>query len=402
MVDEADLPVVRVDILPDGPGSLKIVWNYREFAFQPYFISRNTIDRKAAVVRSALMELVRVALTNSIEETGPQLRALALAGAGLRRSLFVDTADSTARRKVEGWFFAPPGPSRHLPDEFRLTFRVEDGVYVPWGLMYDGDEDEFITGVPEVNVAACSGFWAVRYHISTVYYRISPVRSALSGDRLAVLPVVHREAFDRAREYLLDDTSGPESYIRAFTGLFSGEQSPIYQTRDLYRRWSEASKLDGLLYFYCHASGTSLALAANDMIDRDDFRERLAHNRDVAETLTMVFMNGCVTAVGNPGGGFLEVTGGSGFCGFVGTEASVPDVFAMRFGIAFLSNFLNSRKSILSVMSELRRQHLPLSLLYSTCCDPHLRVDPRAAEPGVFGGLQPENISLCKLGTEEL
>lgn len=73
----------------------------------------------------------------------------------------------------------------------------------------------------------------------------------------------------------------------------------------------------------------------------------------------------------------------TGFCGFIGTEAEVPDLFALRFGLAFLYHFLLEGVPVYLTMDRLRREHWP-SLLYSTYCYPMLRV----SKPLDFKGLE--------------
>ena len=60
-------------------------------------------------------------------------------------------------------------------------------------------------------------------------------------------------------------------------------------------------------------------------------------NEEDRKTACLVFVNGCCTATGHADGGFLEATGMQGFYGFIGTEANVPDVFALRFGLDFFT-----------------------------------------------------------------
>ena len=92
----------------------------------------------------------------------------------------------------------------------------------------------------------------------------------------------------------------------------------------------------------------------------------------------MVFLNGCHTAIESAkDGGFLQATASGGFCGFVGTEAEVPDVFALRFANAFISQLLYTGSRAIDVMNKTRRDFWPLSLVYNLSCHPDFQFNPQ-------------------------
>ena len=96
-------------------------------------------------------------------------------------------------------------------------------------------------------------------------------------------------------------------------------------------------------------------------------------------------MNGCQTAIGAPNkafdDGFMEVTGQLGFCGFIGTEAKIPDLFAMRFAADFFFHLLYDEMTVGEIMDKLRRDHWPLGLVYSSCCHPLFRIRRATSAP---------------------
>ena len=116
--------------------------------------------------------------------------------------------------------------------------------------------------------------------------------------------------------------------------------------------------------------------------------------------MRIVFLNGCHTAVGDPGGGFLEATGGSGFCGFIGTETGIPDVFALRFGSAFLCQILRGG-TVTEVMSALRAAHWPLSLVYGTYCA-EIQLTPNAGVTKIKLPVEPSNFATCGVGADRM
>jgi hypothetical protein len=126
---------------------------------------------------------------------------------------------------------------------------------------------------------------------------------------------------------------------------------------------------------------------------------KLKLKRSVNKEVCLVFLNGCHTAVGSAEEGFLEVTGNTGFCGFLGVETVVPDIFAWRFGMAFFYYFFTKGWTVAQVMQQLRGEHWPLSLLYSAYCHPELRVKPSVKDK--MPEIQFSNFSEKMIGTSK-
>jgi hypothetical protein len=115
----------------------------------------------------------------------------------------------------------------------------------------------------------------------------------------------------------------------------------------------------------------------------------------------LVFLNGCHTAIGSAKeGGFLQATAYGGFCGFVGTEAEVPDVFALRFANAFLSQLLYTGSRAIDAMNKTRRDYWPLSLVYNLSCHPDFRFNPRGVTPPDL--LPPPDFSKDAIGSDKV
>jgi hypothetical protein len=111
-------------------------------------------------------------------------------------------------------------------------------------------------------------------------------------------------------------------------------------------------------------------------------------------------LNGCSTAVGKDCQSFIEALSRDGFCGFLGTESEIPNVFALRFGSAFLNRLLVSGHPLVQVVDELRREHWPLSLLYGLYGYPLLQIVPSAGGTAIIGC--PANFSRGPLGAAAL
>lgn len=171
-----------------------------------------------------------------------------------------------------------------------------------------------------------------------------------------VLSVLSRIALQRALGVPVDWTPAiPEHGIPA-----------VHTVDDLVSVWPTVRAVLGVLYFFCEADGHTLRIDDRGALRLNLFVEHLAverRGRGIAPTLA--FLNGCMTAVGLADGGFLESLSEAGYIGFVGTEARVPDSFALMFGAEFLTMLLRDGIPIGQVLDTLRTRHWPLSLLYS-------------------------------------
>ncbi len=262
-------------------------------------------------------------------------------------------------------------------------FEVDRLIHIPWGLLYDGDPEVLPDdqnplpegpGAGPYNPATCGpaiyqNFWCMKYSLATVYLDNPPPRGVegpIDHSSFRVLPLFNRGVLERTRAQL---TPVEADALDMFL------QNPSY-TRSAFLNMGDTLKFHhGLLYFLCHANGEQLALDTREAIDLEDFH-RLKPNVVDQATACLVFLNGCDTAVGASEGGFLKATCRPGFYGFIGTETKVPDLFALRFGVAFVREFLCGGEPLYNVVRGLRDRHWPLSLLYSLYAYPLLSLNP--------------------------
>ena len=265
---------------------------------------------------------------------------------------------------------------------------------MPWGLIYASDPEAL---GDKIGVEVLEDFWCLKYLLASKYYHISPLNVKTTSRSIEIIPVVNRAEFEIA----VSDIAEPEATM--ISQLTSGSKGIAYTKADFFERWEHAAGNDILVYFYCHSTGTELALSEDETISIDDFRLRLRRKpaSEKGITTSVVFLNGCSTAIGDPNGGFLEATASREFCGFIGTEAEVPNVFALRFGSAFLREWLHGTGPLFHVMDVLRRKHWPLSLLYSVCCFPEFEIE----KPNKFtslGDVDTGNFSESTIGKRKL
>lgn len=379
-----ELPLITVD-LRFHEGKLKVTWNDSGMDYQQYFVDADLLQRLGTKVRGRLAPLVDLVRRGQLPEVGPTLRSLAAAGHDLFEGLFL-AESGTAEADIVREDLA------NKQGGFRVLVKVDHRIHVPWGLIYDASPESLSEGT---TIDDYADFWSVKHLLTTVHHRVPPRPEPPDRDRFQVLPVLNKDSFDAALEAV-----SPDERI-AIAELLGAPTRAAFSADEFRRRWKAATTEVGLVYFYCHADGTRLALGVTDQIDIDQLALLGAPRARGQRQTCLFFLNGCGTALGSAGGGFLEATVYPGFCGFIGTEAKVPDVFALRFGAAFLHEFLYGGQPIYEIMAALRRQHWPLSLLYGVYGHPLLRLPPGASVKALPPAMQ-SNFSHDNVGTREM
>jgi hypothetical protein len=97
--------------------------------------------------------------------------------------------------------------------------------------------------------------------------------------------------------------------------------------------------------------------------------------REAARAGGLAFLNACQTGhESDTEGSFVDTFHELRFSGLVATEELTIDTFANLFGLDFLRAVLAEGQEVGAALHRLRRQNVPLSLLYTTYCPPHLRL----------------------------
>jgi hypothetical protein len=371
---------------------LKLAWGMDGLMQGTYTVDRDMISRDADKIRLVLDRLVERALENNQQNTKPPcgdlLKELAERGSDLYHSLFSAEEGAEESEKIAKWL-------DELEHPFTMRIIVEPRIHIPWGLVYDADPQN-LTGKPgDTNWELFQDFWNVKYDVSCLYYRIPPSQlRTVEPTSYRVLPIVNQASFSTALNQLA------ETEKKVLTKFFEKCEPPVYSKKELFMRWPATKETVGMLFFFCHADQTRLALG-QDQLDIDDFKRYLRlDSRQLKEPSSFVFLNGCRTAVGDPGGGFIEATGRTGYCGFIGTEAEIPDLFALRFSTAFMYCLYYEGLSILETMKRLRKQHWPVSILYSVCCEPRLMVKGLGPQEA-FSAFLGKNFSAMPVGSTQ-
>jgi hypothetical protein len=390
-----DAETLHASVKEAENGLLKIEWTFKGLpVVMPYFIRKNFIETFATKTRRALQRLVDRYVqidreNHQVDPPGPrsayragaELKELAAAGYDLYQAFFTADTNTADAEKMRTWLAGQHQAKRPL----QISLSIDSRIYVPWGLIYDSDPEN-LTGTPDNDdIERFRDFWCLKHKLSSVYNRVLliGIDESLPAAPVNLLSVIDKSVYERVREKWNQHSSSPEdkssldSRSRIMTWLNdSFEKSQVHTSEDFFNRWKSDAESLRLIYFYCHANGSNIALG-DDLIDANHF----ALNTQLREAMRsrsscVVFFNGCDTALGDPEGGFLEATGKSAFCGFIGTETKVPDIFAFRFGLDFLYYFLGKGWPVDRAMDYLRNQHWPLGLIYSTYCPSFLRLGP--------------------------
>ncbi|NYT09533.1 MAG: CHAT domain-containing protein [Methanosarcinales archaeon] len=258
---------------------------------------------------------------------------------------------------------------------------------LPWALLYDR-EVKYIPGKTEVcdefvkceqDCANCSNandpyvvcpyaFWGYRYAIEQLPCWVgesSPLPHALIFEINNNRPISMN--FNVYNKFLLwrDHLSKIQraAQIEIHTAEVVDEMEKIWK--------DQGASLD-LVYFYCHGGVDEiLRLPYLELSDSKIDSNFLEASNLKWEHNPLVFLNGCATGDYGPESyvslisDFLK----GGACGVVGTECSVPELFAEAYAASILTKFFQGKplgQAMLEVSLELLKKNMnPLGLVYT-------------------------------------
>jgi hypothetical protein len=384
--------LIRVWIKNGKKGFFKVTWDDNvNPPFGPYFIDKDAVTANAADIRTKLEALVDEAINDPEAILGPLLKDLAKAGRELYDTLFGKDPDHPGRAlMIKRWLEGKPQP-------LRLNFIVDGYVHIPWSLIFGGDHDRIPND--SVDIAHFSDFWCLKYLLTCTYKGLDPItaENGQNANAFRLLPILHQSEIE------LSQKSVPPSETEDFNGIikrFGFGKEKISSLEALSKAWTKSLGLNKILFFYCHAHGTRLEISESESIEPYQFKSKLQFPDDHrVNCAALTFLNGCSTAVGDDAKGFIEATTREGFCGFIGTETDIPNVYALRFGAAFIKCMLETGWSVLDVVDAMRRAHWPLSLLYQIYGSPTFRV---AREPATRWSAPLVNFSRGPIGEKQI
>jgi len=371
-------PDYSVEVEIHDSAYFKVVWAHG-LRYRPYLIDRGDVQAVSGQIRDQLSALVGNALRREREIALHNDNAVEAANKDEHE--IMETLIERCAELFEVLFRCAPGSSatqayvhEHIRDKIRgersgksICFLVKPRVYVPWGLLYDGT---LAPDADPTNPDDYAGFWCLKHQISTVFDALaSPSDFVVTYDNgvFQTLSIGDAAEFTKAELVLKEclEEQGAIDMLRKRHG------SPATTSETLIKAWTDCERTLGLLYFFGHADAKNIGFSATDTISVVKFKNVLIKSGTSPRCL--VFLNGCYTTNPDENGTFLEATGRDGFCGYIGAETEVPATFAFRFGLAFQC-LLYRGLEVVEIMSQLRRKHWPLSLVYGLYGFPHVSV----------------------------
>ncbi|MFM0330065.1 hypothetical protein [Paraburkholderia strydomiana] len=362
---------LQLQICAQGAGQIKLSW--MGAIWRSYCVDKACLESAGADVRSVLQSIADE-YTDPNPSYEDYLPTLARAGERLKSALFA-SPDSAESADEVGSFLTGLG------QKTSLCICSDSSVHLPWNFVYAGNPNAMPK--PTGKLSDFDDFWTNRFKIRIRFQQASvPPKTPISKKRVKTLLALHNERFKAATQALKND---PELQ-RKIRRLLEHEIGHTNNWFDCRSKWDNLANEDSIFYIFAHSDGKSLSLSdkppcsKSSGIDRyllspSGFQTYFRKSRS-NPTNTLCFINGCRTADGDWGNGFLSTTSTHGFQGFIGSEAEVPNDRATKYAVEFLSHLLEG--STVDVAFEATRELcFPMSLWYSCYAYPDFQISAR-------------------------
>src|SRR5438132_7643152 len=294
MTESAEVTHVILDVTEVDP--LKLDWGTPASPESSYHVQAHVLRDASAKVRARLEELITAAMakraTNQSLTVGVELKKLAEAGRALRNAIFQHVPgfqnELEAYRTENDW----------LPNlqNVEMHVRVAQGIYVPWGLVYDGDPSQLSGAQEDIAVDKFSNFWCLKYRLSTLYNKIPPsiTLKPTATSEIQIVWLSHEGAWTKAFGQI------PATEQTLVQQKLFGKTPVICSTEAFTDLWiRDKKKLEtDLLYFFGHADGATLEFNKGNVLKLEDFPDLLRRTPPKQHPACLVFLNGCHTGVG--------------------------------------------------------------------------------------------------------
>lgn len=362
---------------PDGGKLLKVTWSGNAGIFVgAYFIGPETLSAAADDVRTELTALSQWAASGQDAQTRwERLTALAEAGKQLHSALFLDANHWREILEIKELIAAEP-------TELPFSVQAESELYVPWGLVYDGEVPEHPGEVEpdklkEVEMALFSGFWALKYNLSVGSKHHPPSRNNRSRKNFGLLSLVHDQIYGDVRQKATTDPA----CRRLCEQMSSMPVKTVDSLKECQELIEQTDATDILFHFFGHQHAQKLHLGSKGAVSLIQFAELInslsVHGQERNATpYGLMFLNGCESALGNADFGFRSRAMSDNMCGVIATEAIVQTSFAVDFGGRFLEAIKDRGKTVSEAMHDLwhEKDLWPESLLYGCYANPQYRI----------------------------
>lgn len=369
----------RLAVTENGD-NLKFEWSTQRHILTPYSVNAARVQRAGDKVRDKLRAIAERYRAGSACYDERDLQELAAAGRVLFDCLFsVSGGDSTSAEYLKAEI-------ESKLDRIDLTVFSDGNVAIPWGFVFRHQPSAIKHATN--SIADFDGFFSSIFRISIRFHRMQPpCDDSLPRSTLKTLFALHKDSFNNARRLLSPSYA---SLLARLDRLMQNDVGYCTDWKACKVKWDAISDCNSIVYLFGHSDGISLALADEVGGNRLSNEYRIETDELVSVFLkpknnrsnTVYFINGCRTACGSMGDGFLSATSGPGCHGFIGCESEITNDFATQYAAEFLDLLCEGGKSIAECFEELRNRLFPLSLWYSCYADPEFRIaDDRAGQP---------------------
>ncbi len=336
-----------------NPDQLTFLWSDGTASFAPYHLTGSHFQEFQLRTERA-DELLRDMAGASAPPTGDTALRLAEAGHHLHEALFqADAGQEEGAREIRNWLdrLARDGSLD------ALEFLGDGAAQVPWNFLCEGSQDEDSLRAGAGSPEGWQAFWGARYPLVTGH-RVNPLRRrpVLTGP--STLIVLDAGALPADRQGSLRE------FARA-NGLTVVETAP-----DLADQLKAGTPY--VLYLFCRLRGDALLLG-DQAVPAADLRRRLRGDRTAGggRSDAFVFLNACRGGDEEPVAAVVEALG----CrASLAPRLPVAAEIADQVGLEFLTGFLTRGEPVGRLLHQLHARHAPVSLLYTACCPPDLRV----------------------------
>ncbi|MGY3120311.1 hypothetical protein ACVWXQ_004248 [Bradyrhizobium sp. S3.14.4] len=360
-----------VSVVEQGD-SLKFEWSGPRYILTPYCVNAELVRKAGDQVRDELREIATKYKAIGIQYDAKDLKALASAGQRLFAALFLVTSgDASSAEYLKEKIEAQTTRSE-------LSVFTDGNVTIPWNFIFRRDPDAIISA--KFDLTDFDGFWTSIFKTSIRFNKMHPPsETAVPKSNMKTLLALHKDRFLDARHLLKSDNA----LLAKLDALLQHEIGEATNWNDCRAKWKTIADSDSVIYIFGHSDGTRLYLCDPPMSGKPVSDEYAIDTLGLLTSFpkkkgnksnTIYFINGCRTAASNLGDGFLSVTSGPGFHGFIGCEAEITNEFATKYAAEFLDLLCVSGLSISDCIECLRTKLFPLSLWYSCYADPDFRI----------------------------
>ena len=362
---------MRLKLQADTDSNIKVSWGDGRVNHPTnYQLSKAAIDNVVSPLRLSLEELAHWHSNGPPEKLPAILKDLAKYGSYLKTELFspVGSHAPNAQEMTELKQWIDDVYTQANDRELYIT--TDAAAHAPWGLLYDGNPDDLPDDCTSADLF--KGFWCFKYQLSMIFYNCVVAAAQDDDAPTNLIAAINKSAQEHALESIQDQTT--EKTLDELLSSAIGIADSFNECLEIIEGTSDG---DIFLYFYGRSQDSEFDFGPNNKMPFTEFKllmDKLEERRS-ATSSSVVFLNACESVHNENDFGYLAATARPGIRGCIGTEARVPDDFALNYGANFVKHMVQTNDSVQQTMDQLRDQFWPLSLLYSLYADPEFQIN---------------------------